>query len=623
MRYIQNLPCICRAPCFPCASEIPLKTSITLATIAFASAAIMLGQMSAVAGGKGDGGVAGGSTDCNTAPALLLGDNAFNTSASSVSLTVGAVTGCTAHTMFKVNYFTFTPAETGNYAFTTCTGTTWDSRLLVMTTCSPASGVLGCNDDSCGLQSSVTAPLTAGTAYRVVVGGFGSTNGGAGVVNVALSGGGGGGGNGPDVIVGAIPDISKYGSVVVAGQTIMAYAIGTTSCNIGDALLDWFAAPDNRHPFITQNIYRIKGGRIEHIGLGWGKHGFTALQGGLCGTCTPSSSGTWLGVGCSDPYSSGLNGSQSSLGTRTEVNAATGIFPGTPNAGMPAAPATIGRRIQVNANDLNPALNAGATYLVEGQYIHPGDAASSNDDNNASWRTVIIGTLTSGAYGMTFSGGTIQQQSAISAWLAADATVTLVNADVVNDGRFILGYKVTNNGNGTWHYEFAVQNLNSHRSGRSFSVPLPAGVTATNLAFHDIDYHSGDAYDLTNWSSSTAGGAVTWTGGTFATNANGNALRFSTLYNFSFDANAAPTKGLATLGLFRPGSAGDPNSTTFATLVPAAPQGNPADLNNDGAVDASDLALILSNWGGTGVGDIDGDGSVGATDLALLLGAWG
>ena len=40
-------------------------------------------------------------------------------------------------------------------------------------------------------------------------------------------------------------------------------------------------------------------------------------------------------------------------------------------------------------------------------------------------------------------------------------------------------------------------------------------------------------------------------------------------------------------------------------------------------MDASDLALILSNWGGTGVGDIDGDGSVGATDLALLLGAWG
>lgn len=50
---------------------------------------------------------------------------------------------------------------------------------------------------------------------------------------------------------------------------------------------------------------------------------------------------------------------------------------------------------------------------------------------------------------------------------------------------------------------------------------------------------------------------------------------------------------------------------------------NPADLDGDGAVAASDLALLLGNWSGTGAGDLDGDGSVGAADLALLLGAWG
>ena len=49
----------------------------------------------------------------------------------------------------------------------------------------------------------------------------------------------------------------------------------------------------------------------------------------------------------------------------------------------------------------------------------------------------------------------------------------------------------------------------------------------------------------------------------------------------------------------------------------------PADLNGDNAVDAADLAELLSAWGGAGAGDIDGDGSVGASDLAAMLNAWG
>jgi hypothetical protein len=40
-------------------------------------------------------------------------------------------------------------------------------------------------------------------------------------------------------------------------------------------------------------------------------------------------------------------------------------------------------------------------------------------------------------------------------------------------------------------------------------------------------------------------------------------------------------------------------------------------------VNAEDLAILLSNFGGTGVGDINGDGAVGAQDLAALLNAFG
>ena len=47
------------------------------------------------------------------------------------------------------------------------------------------------------------------------------------------------------------------------------------------------------------------------------------------------------------------------------------------------------------------------------------------------------------------------------------------------------------------------------------------------------------------------------------------------------------------------------------------------DLNGDGHVDGSDLAMLLSNWNGIGVGDINRDGGVDGSDLAILLSNWG
>ncbi len=47
------------------------------------------------------------------------------------------------------------------------------------------------------------------------------------------------------------------------------------------------------------------------------------------------------------------------------------------------------------------------------------------------------------------------------------------------------------------------------------------------------------------------------------------------------------------------------------------------DLNGDGVVDAADVAILLNNWGGSGIGDIDGSGVVDAADVAALLNAWG
>jgi hypothetical protein len=47
------------------------------------------------------------------------------------------------------------------------------------------------------------------------------------------------------------------------------------------------------------------------------------------------------------------------------------------------------------------------------------------------------------------------------------------------------------------------------------------------------------------------------------------------------------------------------------------------DLDGDGLVRASDLGILLANFGTIGpVGDLDCDGSVTASDLAMLLAQW-
>ena len=58
--------------------------------------------------------------------------------------------------------------------------------------------------------------------------------------------------------------------------------------------------------------------------------------------------------------------------------------------------------------------------------------------------------------------------------------------------------------------------------------------------------------------------------------------------------------------------------------IPDACEARAADINGDGSVNATDLALLLGSWGASGgASDINGDGTVTAADLALLLGDWG
>jgi hypothetical protein len=435
--------------------------------------------------------------------------------------------------------------------------------------------------------------------------------------------------SGPDVYVNNLTDVGYFGNVGGATASgIYAYAVGTNACNAGDEPVNWIGG-GNQHPVIAQNFYRFKGGRFEQVGQSWLKHGFASTN-GPCPSCIqPPLGGQQLGVGCSDAYGSGLNGSQGNMGPRSPVNATTGAYPAAyTNPGG----SVIAGRLQVHWPDVDPAANAGARYFAEGHYVTADDAMFVNTTpphdihgnglNNATWREINMSNPA--ATSIPFVGNDHAMQPGIMAWPTLDASVVLANADYTDQNitaRFIVGAKVVNNGNGTWTYEYAVYNHNSDRGGGRFSVPIPPGAVVTNIGFHDVDSHSGEPYDLTDWSASSGGGAVTWSTQTYAQNVNANAVRWGTMYNFRFTVNAAPNSaGSVTVGLFKPANANSPATSVSATVpAPTTPSCDSADFNCDGDVGTdADIESFFACLGGncpappcTSSADFNHDGDVG------------
>lgn len=453
---------------------------------------------------------------------------------------------------------------------------------------------------------------------------------------------------GPDVVVSTIGNsFFKYGTKNL-GTTpnpllVTGYAVTTVSCNIGDAEAEWFQFTAD-HPVIGTQLYRLHNGRFEQIGLNWLKHGFCAADAPSCTNLGPpgsvyASNGScdWLGRFATDTYGAGLNADQFDCGPRSEVNASTGQYPYPYNLNRNLAGDCVFKRLQVFNEDLNPATYSGARYFTEVHYVTT-DEATADRINNASYRETLVGALNStiqtpptgttcpanSGYVLSFTGSTIPLKPAIEAWKTADPTVTLSNVDVPGDGRIIVGAKVTDLGGGNWQYEYAVYNHNSHRSVGKVILDKSnsPGATFTNLGFHDVAYHSGEPYDGTDWVGEVKTDSVEWATTPFATNQNANAIRWSTLYNFRFQSNQAPTTGAVTLGLFRPGTSSDTIDAS-GLPVPSVPPSCPADFNGMGGLTVQDIFDFLAAYFANDArADFNGVGGISVDDIFDYLAAY-
>ncbi len=410
---------------------------------------------------------------------------------------------------------------------------------------------------------------------------------------------------GPDVIVGSITSSNHYGSV----GDIHAYSLGTITCNIGDEQLDFFAnTPD--HPVFAQNMYRLADGRFEQIGMSWLLHGFAALQQAHCGTCQPAQNVQHLGVMCSDTVGAGLAGAQFGMGPRSDVDPTTGIFPFPPTDGGQSGDA-IYKRLQVKEADLS---TPDARFYFEVMHVAPDDAAAGNGLNNPSWREAqVFANFNTGMVGEDH-----REQPALFAWAQADPSVRLDMVDIPGDGRYWIGSRASVNGEGGWDYEYAVFNLNSNRAAGGFRVPIGTA-SASAVGFHDVDYHSGEPYDGTDWFHFVGSDDVAWATDSFFANPNANALRWGTMYNFRFSADQGPAVGSVELAMFAPGA---PATTFLSAWVPESSVCR-ADFNMDGDLDFFDVAAFLQAFADMNPqADFTGEGLFDFFDAAAFLQAF-
>jgi hypothetical protein len=483
---------------------------------------------------------------------------------------------------------------------------------------------------------------------------------------------------GPDVIVGEIEESGGGNPVISPSATvgnIVAYGLGTASCNIsnlgsGGQNLLWRSSTPF-HPIIPQNMYRLKtvngSTRFEQLGQSWSKYAFTALTQNVCSLGCNGSGGSVLGMGCSDPYTASRNATQSSAGPRYQCNPFTGVFPDQGSAwrtaNWPATTDSTSRRLRVNIADVSAANNPGALYFGECIYITRDDACFGNSRNNASYRRfTVAASNTITLQGTQGGNGTQRTKPAIFAWRdhggglgVADNGVMITEVTSGNtffsqpafpysgaegagttlvlpagDGWVYVASRATDLGGGVWHYEYAVENLNSDRGIGTFRINFPIGTVVTNAEVKPIDCHSGVVADDANrnapWVQTLSSDNITWASPSTwsaATPQLGSYLRWGTMYNFRFDANVAPgTGGTATLGYFKP-LTGYGDSIAAAAHVPGLGAPCYANCDSVGGLTANDFVCFLTKYTqGQSYADCDGVGGLTTNDFACYLNAY-
>jgi hypothetical protein len=317
----------------------------------------------------------------------------------------------------------------------------------------------------------------------------------------------------------------------------IAVAPDATVGNVGVTDVPWYEKfsgnfppyNNDQHPFLTWNMYRQVNGVMEQIGVSPLKHAFLTIN----SNC-PCGPGNILWVNCQDTYATSNNDDLFAITNRSEVTAHTGVWKrcgsifdpdcnGVQN-NPPARSGPMDRRMAVATADFGVA---GATYYIDAWYIIRDDTNIFNQ----GWRTInphLVGSTWLFTPLGSMNIGVVLDQWVNPANPGPNAQVVSLDT---GQGHLRVVAKAFDLGGGQWRYEYGVQNYDFDPRLKTFTVPLPPGVTVTNPGFHDPDQDASN-----NWTPTITSNAITWVAPTEAA-----AQDYGTLFNFRFTANASPT----------------------------------------------------------------------------------
>jgi hypothetical protein len=358
-----------------------------------------------------------------------------------------------------------------------------------------------------------------------------------------------------DVFLADIDDLTTLGRLGAFPNGINACAMETTACNGGSKAISWQQAMDPDHPFIAFLLARESNGRFEQISdRSYVKHGFFALSGSVCSSCSPTD-GTTLGLGCSDTYATQNNGDNYWLGPPDEIDPWMGSWNpvcshfdrGEPPVAPPAdcngnrslsqaqaqALGPLGHRIRVRDSEFNVP---GALFWFQAMYIIETEGEALREDSIGSRRFTPSWSGTSWNLGET---GTLLHGSVLQRWSGASVSSSTNGGD---DGRLYVGVKVTGPVDGLYHYEYAVHNRDNARGVGALRIPVCPTARVQNIGFGDIDQDAGN-----EWTGAQVGSEIVYSGAS-------NPLEWNSVFNFWFDSDAAPLAGALALDQAAPGA---------------------------------------------------------------------
>ena len=354
----------------------------------------------------------------------------------------------------------------------------------------------------------------------------------------------------------------RRGPAYPNGET--GFVIGHSFCNSGIVHVPWEDQnPDgsmtDTYPKIAFLIARESDGRIVQVsGRSFLKHSGTPFNfsSGPCAPCQSGPSAT-MRIGCSDTYGPGFNGNRNNLGPAEEIDPWLGTWDSVGSYFDRGDPAVAGGAAADNFKSLNSSMTfnfddiknritcrevelavPGAQFFGQVQIVIQGEPGDNRDNNQIARPLDITYNSMDDDWSIGLAGTAIVG-SVLDRW-SGSTSAKARNGD--DDGHFRVAVKVTPNGDGTWHYEYAVQNVDNARGAATLRIPLAAGASVTNVGFHDID---GDP--LNDWVFSQSSTEIQFGAGV------DNALDWNNFYNFWFDCSEAPSTGSVALDQARPG----------------------------------------------------------------------